>query len=158
MRRAVCPGSFDPLHHGHLEVIARAAKLFDEVIVAVSTNYSKTYRFTEDERLEMTREAVADIEGVRVEPMGDGLLADFCREQGAEAIVKGIRNAQDFNYEVPMALMNRHLTGVETVFLPAESAMSHVSSTMIKEVFDLGGDVAAFVPGAVLAGLERTRS
>lgn len=158
MRRAVCPGSFDPLHRGHLEVIARAAKLFDEVIVAVSTNYSKKYRFTEDERLEMTRTAVADIEGVRVVPMGDGLLADFCRDQGAEAIVKGIRNAQDFNYEVPMALMNRHLTGVETVFLPAESAMSHVSSTMIKEVFDLGGDVAAFVPSAVLAGLERTRS
>lgn len=158
MRRAVCPGSFDPLHHGHLEVIARAAKLFDEVIVAVSTNYSKKYRFTEDERLEMTRTAVADIEGVRVVPMGDGLLADFCRDQGAEAIVKGIRNAQDFNYEVPMALMNRHLTGVETVFLPAESAMSHVSSTMIKEVFDLGGDVAAFVPSAVLAGLERTRN
>lgn len=150
MRRAVCPGSLDPIHNGHLEVIARAAGLFDEVIVAVSTNYAKKYRFSLEERLEMASETLASLRGIVIEPMGAGLLAEYCRQRGASAIVKGIRSSSDFDYEVPMATMNRQLTGVETVFLPAGARYIHLSSTMIKEVEGLGGDVSDYVPRAVL--------
>ncbi|WP_115788781.1 pantetheine-phosphate adenylyltransferase [Arthrobacter silvisoli] len=150
MRRAVCPGSFDPIHNGHLEVIARAAGLFDEVIVAVSTNYTKKYRFGLEERMDMARETLASLRGIIVEPMGDGLLAEYCRQRGATAIVKGLRSSSDFDYELPMATMNRQLTGVETVFLPAEAHYIHLSSTLIKEVAQLGGDVSEFVPKSVL--------
>ncbi|HSO16168.1 MAG TPA: pantetheine-phosphate adenylyltransferase, partial [Arthrobacter sp.] len=154
MRRAVCPGSFDPIHNGHLEVIARAASLFDEVIVAVSTNYAKKYRFGLEERLDMARETLASLRGIVVEPVGQGLLADYCRQRGASAIVKGLRSSSDFDYELPMATMNRQLTGVETVFIPAEGHYLHLSSTLIKEVFTLGGDVADFVPKSVLKRLR----
>ncbi|OFI39645.1 pantetheine-phosphate adenylyltransferase [Arthrobacter sp. SW1] len=150
MRRAVCPGSFDPIHNGHLEVIARAAGLFDEVIVAVSTNYAKKYRFTLEERMDMARETLASLRGIIVEPMGEGLLAEYCRQRGASAIVKGLRSSSDFDYELPMATMNRQLTGVETVFLPAEAHYIHLSSTLIKEVAQLGGDISEFVPKSVL--------
>ena len=153
MRRAVCPGSFDPIHNGHLEVIARAASLFDEVIVAVSTNYAKKYRFGLEERLDMARETLASLRGIAVEPVGQGLLADYCRQRGASAIVKGLRSSSDFDYELPMATMNRQLTGVETVFIPAEGHYLHLSSTLIKEVFTLGGDVSEFVPKSVLKRL-----
>jgi len=154
MRRAVCPGSFDPIHNGHLEVIARAASLFDEVIVAVSTNYAKKYRFGLEERLDMARETLASLRGIVVEPVGEGLLADYCRQRGASAIVKGLRSSSDFDYELPMATMNRQLTGVETVFIPAEGHYLHLSSTLIKEVFTLGGDVSEFVPKSVLKRLR----
>ncbi|NUL43599.1 pantetheine-phosphate adenylyltransferase [Cellulosimicrobium funkei] len=150
MRRAVCPGSFDPLHHGHVEVIARATNLFDDVIVAVSTNYAKKYRFDVDTRIEMIRETVSSLQGISVVPMGEGLLAEFCRKAGANAIIKGLRNTADLEYEMPMAAMNRHLTGVETVFLPTDSRYAHLSSTLIKEVSQLGGDVSEFVPRAVM--------
>lgn len=153
MRRAVCPGSFDPIHKGHVEVIARAASLFDEVIVAVSTNYAKKYRFTAEERLELAGETLRSLRGVSVVPMGEGLLAEFCREHGANAIVKGLRSVQDYQYELPMAVMNRQLTGVETVFLAAESSYTHLSSSLIKEVAALGGDVSGYVPSAVLKRL-----
>jgi pantetheine-phosphate adenylyltransferase len=153
MRRAVCPGSFDPIHNGHLEVIARAAGLFDEVIVAVSTNYSKKYRFTLEERLEMARQTFAALRGILIEPMGEGLLAKYCHDRGASAIVKGLRSSSDFDYELPMATMNRQLAGIETVFLPGESRYLHLSSTMIKEVHTLGGDISDFVPKAVLKKL-----
>lgn len=153
MRRAVCPGSFDPIHNGHLEVIARAAGLFDEVIVAVSTNYAKKYRFGLEERLDMARETLASLRGIVVEPVGEGLLAEYCRQRGANAIVKGLRSSSDFDYELPMATMNRQLTGVETVFIPAEGHYLHLSSTLIKEVFTLGGDVSDFVPKSVLKRL-----
>jgi pantetheine-phosphate adenylyltransferase len=150
MRRAVCPGSFDPIHNGHLEVIARAAGLFDEVIVAVSTNYAKKYRFTLDERIDMARETLASLRGIVVEPVGDGLLAEYCRKRGVSAIVKGLRSSSDFDYELPMATMNRQLSGVETVFLPAEGHYLHLSSTLIKEVASLGGSISDFVPRSVL--------
>jgi pantetheine-phosphate adenylyltransferase len=154
MRRAVCPGSYDPIHNGHLEVIARATSLFDEVVVAVSTNYSKAYRFEAAERLAMAQETLTYLSGVTVIPMGEGLLADFCRAQGANAIVKGLRSSGDFDYELPMAVMNRQLTGVETVFIPAEHGYAHLSSTMLKEVAALGGDISPFVPRSVLKRLQ----
>jgi pantetheine-phosphate adenylyltransferase len=153
MRRAVCPGSFDPIHNGHLEVIARAAGLFDEVIVAVSTNYAKKYRFSLEDRMEMARETLASLRGIIVEPMGEGLLAEYCRNRGVSAIVKGLRSSSDFDYELPMATMNRQLTGVETVFLPAEAHYVHLSSTLIKEISVLGGDISDFVPKSVLKRL-----
>ncbi|GAA1118936.1 MULTISPECIES: pantetheine-phosphate adenylyltransferase [Citricoccus] len=156
MRRAVCPGSFDPLHHGHVEVIARATNLFDDVIVAVSTNYAKKYRFDVDTRIEMIRETVSSLQGISVVPMGEGLLAEFCRKAGANAIIKGLRNTADLEYEMPMAAMNRHLTGVETVFLPTDSRYAHLSSTLIKEVSQLGGDVSEFVPRAVMRRLNES--
>ncbi|MBG6180248.1 pantetheine-phosphate adenylyltransferase [Arthrobacter sp. CAN_A1] len=155
MRRAVCPGSFDPIHNGHVEVIARAASLFDEVIVAVSTNPAKKYRFDLDERLDSARETLRYLRGVSVLPMSEGLLADFCRSQGANLIVKGLRSSQDFDYELPMATMNRQLTGVETVFIPAENSYTHLSSTLLKEVAALGGDISPFVPKGVLKRLNR---
>lgn len=157
MMRAVCPGSFDPLHNGHVEVIARASSLFDEVIVAVSKNPSKKPRFSLEERMEMARETLTLLRGITVEPMGEGLLAEFCRDHGAGVIVKGLRSAVDYNYEVPMAAMNRQLTGVETVFLAGDSHYTHLSSTLLKEVASLGGDISDYVPRAVYRGLNGTQ-
>lgn len=154
MRRAVCPGSFDPIHKGHIEVIARATGLFDEVIVAVSTNYAKKYRFSLDERIEMVRTTFSSVSGVVIEAMGPGLLPDYCHSRGASAIVKGLRSSSDFDYELPMATMNRQLSGIETVFLPGDSRYLHLSSTLIKEVYTLGGNVSDYVPRAVLRRLE----
>jgi pantetheine-phosphate adenylyltransferase len=152
MRRAVCPGSFDPVTNGHIDIFRRAAGLFDEVVVATGTNISKSRLFSPEERLAMLREATADLPNVRVEGF-TGLIVDFCREIDAVAIVKGIRGATDFEYELPMAQMNVHLTGVETVFLPGATGNVFVSSSLIKEVSAFGGDVAAFVPPYVVAAL-----
>lgn len=150
MQSAVCPGSFDPMHNGHVEIIARAANLFDEVIVAVSANMHKTPMFSLDDRIEMAQETFSYLRGVTIRPLRPGiLLTDFCKEVGASAVVKGLRNAQDLSYEASMATMNRHLTSLETVFLAADSRYSHLSSTLVKEVHSLGGDVAEFIPRAV---------
>lgn len=149
MQRAVCPGSFDPVHNGHVEIIVRAASLFDEVVVAVSNNPAKTYRFSLEERMEMISETLRAIQGIIVIPMGTGLIAEFAREQGAQALVKGVRNSADLNYEMPMATFNRHLSGVETIFLPADARYQHVSSTLIKEIIGFHGDVGDFIPYAV---------
>jgi len=149
MQRAVCPGSFDPVHNGHIEIIIRAASLFDEVIVAVSNNPAKNYRFSLQERMDMISETLKSIQGVIVMPLGTGLIADFAREQGAQAMVKGIRNSTDLNYEMPMATFNRHLSSVETVFLPADSRYQHVSSTLVKEIVSFKGDITDFIPYAV---------
>jgi pantetheine-phosphate adenylyltransferase len=157
--RCVCPGSFDPVTNGHVDVIRRAAGLFDEVVVAVLTNPAKRRpMFDLDTRLEMLTEALSGLDDVFVVAVKDGLLVDFCREVGAVSVVKGLRSGTDFTYELPMALMNRHLTGLETVFLPGEPRYEHVSSSLIKEVASHGGDVSGLVPDGVLARLlERVR-
>jgi pantetheine-phosphate adenylyltransferase len=153
MTRAVCPGSFDPVTNGHVDIFRRAAGLFDELVVATGTNPSKSRLFDPQERLEMLREACADLPNVSV--MGfSGLIVDFCREIDARAIVKGLRGGNDYEYELPMAQMNSHLTGVETVFLPTDAALGYISSSLVKEVGSLGGDVSRLVPPSVHARLE----
>lgn len=156
MRRAVCPGSFDPIHLGHVEIITRAANLFDEVIVAVATNYSKKNLFTLEERVEMASSVFHGLDGVLVKPMERGLLVDFCRSVGASAIVKGLRNGSDLDYETPMAVTNRALTGIETIYLPAEPRHAHISSTIVREVHSLRGDVSAMVPSLVNRRLRQS--
>lgn len=161
MRRAVCPGSYDPVTKGHLDIVRRAAGLFDEVIVAAGVNVSKSRFFSPEERLGMLETATADLPNVRVAGF-TGLLTDFCRDNEVHAIVKGLRGSGDFEYELPMAQMNAHLADVETVFIAADPAYSFVSSSLVKEVASFGGDVGAFVPDFVLDRLteraaERTR-
>ena len=157
-RRCVCPGSYDPVTLGHADVIERAAGLWDEVVVAVLHNPAKRGVFTAQERSELVTEACHDLPGVRVEIFTDRLLVDVCREVGAHAIVKGLRGGTDFAYELPMALMNRHLSGVETVFLPGEPGLAHVSSSLVKEVARYGGDITGLVSDHVRdALLERLR-
>jgi pantetheine-phosphate adenylyltransferase len=155
MRRAVCPGSFDPVTNGHLDIFGRAAALFDEVVVAVGVNKSKASSnrlFTSEERLEMIADAVKPWANVQVQGF-TGLVTDFCREIGAQAIVKGLRGSGDYDYELQMAQMNAHLTEVETVFLMTDPSMSFVSSSLVKEVASFGGDVSGLVPSAVLERL-----
>jgi len=155
VRRCVCPGSYDPVTAGHLDVIRRAAALFDEVVVAVLHNPNKAGTFSPAERIAMLTESLDGEAGtIRVEEMAEGLLVDFCRRVDAHAVVKGLRGGTDFAYELPMALMNRHLTGLETVFLPGDPRFEHVSSSLIKEVAGYGGDVSELVPEAVLARLK----
>jgi pantetheine-phosphate adenylyltransferase len=151
--RCVCPGSFDPVTLGHVDVIRRAASLFDEVIVAVLTNPAKKSLFTLEERLDLLSQSLDGEPRIRIEAVDGGLLVDFCQKVDAGAVVKGLRGGTDFAYELPMALMNRHLTGLETVFLPGEPRFEHVSSSLIKEVASHGGDVSGLVPDGVLARL-----
>jgi pantetheine-phosphate adenylyltransferase len=144
----VFPGTFDPPTNGHVDIIARAAAAFDEVIVAAGVNQAKKRLFTDDERVEMLREVAAPFGNVRIAPF-EGLLVDFCRAEGAGVIVKGLRTGADFDYELQMAHMNRQLTGVDTLFLPTAPEHAFVSSSLVKEVAGLGGDVSAFLPPAV---------
>jgi pantetheine-phosphate adenylyltransferase len=153
MSRAVCPGSFDPVTNGHLDVIERTAGLFDEVVVAVGYNMAKNALFTPEERHAMLEEVCADLPTVTVS-LFRGLLVEFCAEREIEVIVKGLRFAADFDYELQMAQMNRHLSGVDTVFLPTAPQWSYVSSSLVREVAGLDGDVTAFLPPVVA---ERTR-
>ena len=152
---AICPGSFDPITFGHLDVIRRAAGLFGDVIVAVGRNSAKNYLFDLDERVELVAAATAELPGVRVLPLS-GLLVDFARAHDAPVIVKGLRFASDFDFELQMAHLNAAVGGVETVMLPASSQWSTLSSTMIREIASFGGDVSAFVP-AVVADRIRAR-
>lgn len=154
MRRAVCPGSFDPVTNGHLDIVGRAAVLFDEVIVAVGINRSKGLLFSADDRVAMLTEATRQWSNVGVETF-EGLLVDFCRTHGVEAIVKGVRAVSDFDYELQMAQMNYRLTGIETVFVPTSAEYSFLSSSLVKEVAAYGGDVSGLVPGHVLTRLVR---
>lgn len=150
--RAVCPGSFDPVTHGHLDIIARTVRLFDEVVVAVGKNVTKTALFTPAERVEMLRDACRSWSGVSV-VIFDGLLVDFCLQQDIAVIVKGLRMVSDFDYERQMAQMNFSLTGVETIFMPTAVQWSYVSSSLVREVAVLGGDITPFLPEGIA---ERT--
>jgi pantetheine-phosphate adenylyltransferase len=153
VRRAVCPGSFDPVTNGHLDIIGRAAGIFDEVVVAVLINQSKAGLFNFDERIAMLEEVTKGYPNVRVRTF-QGLLVDFCREHGIGVIVKGVRVAGDFDYELQMAQMNFGLSGVETLFMPTNPQYSFVSSSLIKDVAKWGGDVSQHVPDVVIARLR----
>lgn len=152
MTTVVCPGSFDPVTLGHLDIIQRSAAMFDDVIVCVVANPNKQGTFTIDERTAMIREVCADIPGVRVDSFY-GLLVDYCREQGATAVIKGLRDSTDYDYELPMAHMNRSISGIDTVFLPTRSDLSFVSSSLCREVTRLGGDVSHLLPDVVARAL-----
>ena len=153
MRRAVCPGSFDPVTCGHLDVIGRVSPLFDEIIVAVGVNQSKNRLFEPEERVEMIREVTADLPNIRVDVFR-GLLVDFCKTHGVQAIVKGLRAVSDFDYELQMGQMNHSLAGVETLFMPTNPLYSFLSSSLVKEVATYGGDVTGLVPDVVLRRLQ----
>jgi pantetheine-phosphate adenylyltransferase len=155
VRRAVCPGSYDPVTNGHVDVVSRAATLFDDVVVAVLYNPAKLGTFSIDERVSLLEESLTGSPNVTVQAFADRLLVDVCRELGAVAIVKGLRGGTDFDYELPMARMNMHLTGIETVFLPGDPRFAHVSSSLVKEVVRYGGDVTGLVPDRVAAALTR---
>lgn len=148
MTSAVCPGSFDPVTLGHLDVLGRTAAMFDEVVVAVGDNMSKRGWFTPAERVEMLDEACAGWPGVRV-TLFSGLLVDFCRSEGIGVVAKGVRSAADVAYELSMAQMNRRLTGLDTVFVPTSPEWSFLSSSLVREVAGLGGDVTSFLSPAV---------
>jgi pantetheine-phosphate adenylyltransferase len=154
-RIAVYSGTFDPLTLGHEDVVRRAAALFDDLIIAVAMAHHKKTRFTLHERLEMAGEFAATLDGSRVRVLPfDGLMMDFCREQGAHAVVRGIRNMADFDYEVQMAAMNRKLhPGVETVFLLPQADLQCISSTLVREIATLGGDVSQMVSPGVATRL-----
>lgn len=154
MRKAVCPGSFDPVTNGHLDIVSRAAALFDEVTVAVLVNTSKQGLFTVEERMQMLHEAVSDFDNVTVDSF-HGLLVDFCTNNGIHAIVKGLRAVSDFDVELQMAQMNRSLADVETVFVPTSPEWSFLASSLVKEVARFGGDVTNLVPSYVLDRLQR---
>jgi pantetheine-phosphate adenylyltransferase len=153
VRRAACPGSFDPVTNGHIDIFGRAASLFDEVVVAVGVNSSKSRLFSPQERLEMLTEAVAPWANVTVDSF-TGLLTDFCRDRGVGAIVKGLRAVTDFDYELQMAQMNASLSDIETVFVPTSPEYSFLASSLVKEVAAFGGDVSGLVPGHVLERLK----
>jgi pantetheine-phosphate adenylyltransferase len=145
---ALCPGTFDPVTNGHIDIIERAAKSFGGVLVGVLVNPAKETVFPAEDRVSMLKEAVGDRDGVEVASF-TGLLVDFARARGVDVIVKGLRGEGDFDYEVRMGGMNRRLAGVETVFLPGDPRWSFLSSSLIKEVVRFGGDVSGLVPDAV---------
>ncbi len=153
MSNVVCPGSFDPVTNGHLDIFGRAARLFDSLTVAVLVNESKSGLFSMEDRLEMLTEETARFGNVKVASF-DGLLVDFCFEHDITAILKGLRGASDFDYELQMAQMNNHLTDVDTLFMPTSPGTSFLSSSLIKEVARNGGDVSALVPASVLVRLK----
>lgn len=152
LHRCVCPGSFDPVTNGHLDVIERAAGLFDEVVVAVLVNDTKKGLFGLDERLELLREACGHLPGVRIVSF-QGLLVDFAKEHDAPVVVRGLRAVTDFEYELSMSQMNLRLSGLETFFVATNPAYSYLSSSLVKEVASYGGDVSGLVPPVVLQRL-----
>lgn len=153
LRRVVCPGSFDPITNGHLDIIGRASKLYDTVYVAVMINKSKQGLFTIEERISLIEEVTAEFGNVRVEAF-HGLLVDFCKQRDIPAIVKGLRAVSDFDYELQMAQMNIGLSGVETLFVPTNPTFSFLSSSLVKEVAQWGGDISHLVPPAVFEALN----
>jgi pantetheine-phosphate adenylyltransferase len=152
-RRCVCPGSFDPVTNGHLDVIERASRLYDQVTVAVLVNETKTGLFSVEERMDLLREVTADLGNVTVDSF-QGLLVDYCRDKSIPVVVKGLRAVSDFDYELQMSQMNNRLSGIETLFVATNPDYSFLSSSLVKEVARWGGDVGGLVPDAVLARLR----
>lgn len=160
MTIAVLPGTFDPITVGHLDIVQRALAVADEVIVGVAHNATKTPLLGVKERVRLASDATAHLDGVSVEAI-DGLLVDFCTERGATLIVKGLRSGADFDGERPMGLMNRALTGIETVFILGDGTLSHVASSLIRDIARHGGDISDYVPAgvaeAVMEAVSRSR-
>ena len=155
--KVLVPGSFDPITVGHLDIVRRAHALFGEVVVAIGNNSTKNYLFSFDERVGLVHGATADLHGITVEGL-DGLLVDFCRDRGITTVVKGLRFGADFDFELQQAHMNADMGGVETVLLPAARAHVSLSSTIIRQVFRLGGDISAYVPENVRVALDAKRT
>lgn len=149
-KTVICPGSFDPVTLGHVDIIKRASKMFDRVIVAVLVNSSKSPSFSIHERIELLEEATKDIDNVEIASF-DGLLAQYCKDRGVNAIVKGLRAVSDFDYEFQMAITNKKLNpDLETIFLTADADSMYLSSSMVRSVASMGGDISNFVPACVL--------
>ena len=156
---AVYPGSFDPITLGHLDIAVRAAKMFDEVHILVVHNPAKEPRFSLEQRVAMIESAVTGVKlpagaQILVSTLASGLLVDYCRRVGAAALVKGVRTNVDLDYELPMARVNRDLADVESIFIPADPSFGHISSSLVKQVADLGGDVSKYVPASVAKALK----
>ena len=146
---AICPGSFDPVTYGHLDIVTRASKMFEKLIVVVASNSSKKSSFTPEERVEMIKKCITDLPNVEVVHY-EGLLADYAAEIGATAIVKGLRAMSDFEYEFQMALTNKKLNpNVETLFLTTAAENMYLSSSMVKQIAKMGGDIESFVPDVI---------
>jgi pantetheine-phosphate adenylyltransferase len=154
LRRVVCPGSFDPVTNGHLDIIGRASRLYDEVVVAVLINVEKQSLFTVDERIEMLEAVTREYGNVRVDKF-HGLLVDFCRRNEIPAIVRGLRAVSDFDYELQMAQLNYRMAGVETLFMSTNPEYSFLSSSRLKEIAKYGGDISGLVPDLVRKALEQ---
>jgi pantetheine-phosphate adenylyltransferase len=153
VRRALCPGSFDPVTNGHLDIISRCASLYDEVVVAVFVNQSKSGLFSVEERLDMLGEGTTDFPNVTIDTF-EGLVVDYCRVHDIPVIVKGLRAVSDFDYELQMAQMNRGLAGIDTLFMPTNPEYSFLASSLVKEIAKWGGDVSSLVPPNVLQRLK----
>ena len=153
MKRIVCPGSFDPITFGHLDIIERASSIFDEVVIAVMVNKTKQTLFTVEERIQMTKEVTAKFSNVKVDSWS-GLLVDYCKKNDISIIVKGLRAVTDFDYELQMSQINLQLQGVETLFLSIAPAHSVLSSSLVKEIAVHGGDVSSYIPAVLLERLK----
>ena len=153
MKRVVCPGSFDPITYGHLDIVERASSIFDEVVIAVMVNKTKQTLFTVEERIEMTKEVTSRFPNVKVDSWS-GLLVDYCKKNDISIIVKGLRAVTDFDYELQMSQINLQLQGVETLFLSTAPAHSFLSSSLVKEIASHGGDVSSYIPAELLKRLK----
>lgn len=153
MKRVVCPGSFDPITFGHLDIVERASSIFDEVVIAVMVNKTKQTLFTVEERIEMTKEVTSKFPNVKVDSWS-GLLVDYCKKNEISIIVKGLRAVTDFDYELQMSQINLQLQGVETLFLSTAPAHSFLSSSLVKEIASHGGDVSSYIPAILLERLK----
>ncbi len=153
MKRVVCPGSFDPITFGHLDIVERASSIFDEVVIAVMVNQTKKTLFTVEERIEMTKEVTSKFPNVKVDSWS-GLLVDYCKKNDISIIVKGLRAVTDFDYELQMSQINLQLQGVETLFLSTAPAHSFLSSSLVKEIASHGGDVSSYIPAILLERLK----
>jgi pantetheine-phosphate adenylyltransferase len=157
MKKAVCPGSFDPITNGHLDIISRASKIFDELTVAVLVNQTKSSLFTVDERIEMITEVCKGFSNVKVDSWS-GLLVDYCKTKQISIIAKGLRAVSDFDYELQMGQINYQLQGIETLFMSTAPNHSFLSSSVVKEIASYGGDVSSYVPKQILPALtERVK-